>query len=342
MTIETAIKCIDWIFNNVPQNIDGVEIDFIGGEPLLEFELLKSIVSYTCSKYKGWNRIFYASTNGVFLNDEMKHWFTAHKKCFVLGLSLDGAKETHDANRDKSFDSIDFNFFLSNWPEQGVKMTLSGYSLPRFAENIKFIHSLGFKEISGVNLAEGNFDWNNEKYIKVLVPQLVELTDFYVENDSLLLNQMFDKKFFLCETLVHERRKWCGIGTGCPFFDTDGKKYPCPFITPMTFSENELDDIVNTDYNNDDNFLDEECFSSCYIYPLCPTCAGANYLNCKTFKQRDKKRCCIQKLTTLFAADIHARRIVKNPELYQDNLYSTIEAIKKIRQIYISEFREYL
>jgi sulfatase maturation enzyme AslB (radical SAM superfamily) len=344
LSLETAKNCVDWIFNNIPDYATGgVEVGFIGGEPLIEFELLKEIVAYTCSKYSSISHIFSASTNGALLTSEMKKWFTARKDCFVLGLSLDGTKETHDANRDNSFDLIDFDFFLKNYPEQGVKMTLSEFSLPRLSENVRFAHSLGFKKISGVNLAEGTFDWSDDKYIEILIPQLKELVDFYVENEKLSICQMLDKNLHICERKNYERKKWCGIGTGCIFFDTDGKRYPCSFITPMTFSESELSDIVNTDYSNDDNFIDEDCYNDCYIYPLCPVCYGANYLNCKTFKCRDKGRCRVQKLVALFAADLHAKRIIKNPKLYDESiLYNTIEAVKKIRQLYLPEFEEYL
>lgn len=119
MMLGTAKKCIDWIFDNIPSYADGgVEIGFIGGEPLLEFNLIKQIVAYTCSKPRNVNYMFFASTNGTLLDDEMKKWFAAHKNCFWLGLSVDGAKETQDNNRSNSFDAIDFDFFLQNWPEQ--------------------------------------------------------------------------------------------------------------------------------------------------------------------------------------------------------------------------------
>ena len=91
MTLDTAKRCIDWIFNNVPSGISDVEIDFIGGEPLLEFDLIKEIIKYTCSKSQEYKYIFFATTNGTFLSSEMKSWFTAHKDCFWLGLRLDGA-----------------------------------------------------------------------------------------------------------------------------------------------------------------------------------------------------------------------------------------------------------
>lgn len=342
MSLETAKKSIDWIFDNVPPDVDGVEIGFIGGEPLLEFELMRSVFEYIREKKPTAPYILFATTNGTLLNDEMKAWFSAHKDRFWLGLSLDGNKETHDNNRSNSFDSIDIDFFRKNWLEQGTKMTLSEFSLHHFAENIKYLHSLGF-EVKGVNLFEGNFDWDKDEYIKILIPQLQELVDFYVENDKLELNQMFDKSLNLCEAKNKNRKKWCGIGTGTPFFDVDGKHYPCSFITPMTFPQAEIDDILKTDFINDENFLDEECFNNCYIYPICPCCSGANYMINKTFKVRNKSKCRIQKLITLFIADLQSKRLVKNPKLYDDaTLYYTIEAIKKIRSLYLDEFKDFL
>jgi hypothetical protein len=127
-----------------------------------------------------------------------------------------------------------------------------------------------------------------------------------------------------------QKKDWCGIGTGTPFFDVDGRKYPCPFVTPMTFTETELAEIMKTDFANQELFVDNDCFNNCYIYPICPTCSGANYLCNRTFKKRNKTKCKIQKLISVFIADLTARRIVKNPEMYDDaQRYYTIEAIKK-------------
>lgn len=343
MSIDTAKTIIDWIFEHVPEGAERVGIDFIGGEPLLEFELIKEIAAYASSKKRPLPYMFFATTNGTLLSEDMKRWFTERKEYFVLGLSLDGTRDTHNHNRSNSFDKIDTGFFLKNWPEQGVKMTLSDYSISHLAENIKYIHSLGFKRIRGVNLAEGNYDWSDEEYIRLLIPQLTELADFYLANDGLLPDQMFDRHIEYCEAKNRERRKWCGIGTGCPFFDVDGKKYPCAFTTPMTFSPEEIGDILRTDFTDHDAFVDDECFNSCYLYPICPTCSGANYLNHKSFKIRDKRRCRIQKLIALFVADLEARKIVKDPGVYdKSTLYHKIEAIKKIRSLYLEEFQPYL
>jgi sulfatase maturation enzyme AslB (radical SAM superfamily) len=342
MSLETAKKSIDWIFDSIPDGYDEVEIDFIGGEPLLEFQLIKEIWAYTHSQKRIKPYILFATTNGSILTDEMKEWFSARKSCFVLGLSLDGRKETHDHNRSNSFDKIDIEFFQKNWPEQGIKMTLSDYSLPRLVDDVEYLHSLGFSAVEGVNLAEGGSDWSKDEYIKTLIPQLSELVNFYVEHEELKPCQMFNKQLEGCEAKT-KNKKWCGIGTGTPFFDIDGKRYPCPFITPMTFSQAELDSIQKTDFANEDNFVDDECFNNCYIYPICPTCSGGNYQANKTFKERNKSTCRIQKLIALFIADMEAKRIAKNSKRYNDTtLYHTIAAIKKIRETYLPEFKDFL
>ena len=342
MTYETSVKVIDWIFANVPTFTNGIEISFIGGEPLLEFELIKKIVAYVSSKKTNQKYIFYATTNGTLLTTEMKSWFVANKEIFYLGLSIDGTPATHNHNRSNSYDKIDINFFKTTWPNQGVKMTLSEYSLYHLAENIEYIHSLGFKEIGGVNLFEGTFDWSDEKYIALLIPQLKELVDFYVEHDDLEINQMLNKRIDICEIKNRNRKKWCGIGDGTNFFDIDGKMYPCPFVTPMTFDSKDMDDILCTDFTRANNFIDDDCFNNCYIYPICPFCAGANYLNSKTFKIRDKSKCRINKLIVLFAADLQMKRIIKNDARYDKSiLNNTINSIIKIKTLLLPEFSQY-
>ncbi|GMO36566.1 MAG: 4Fe-4S cluster-binding domain-containing protein [Termitinemataceae bacterium] len=343
MSLITAKQSIDWIFENVPNDLNAIEISFIGGEPLLEFDLIKEIVQYANCKKTKYRHIFYATTNGTLLTNEMKSWFSKNKNIFWLGLSLDGTRETHNFNRSNSYDKIDIDFFRTTWPEQSIKMTLSEYSLKHLADNIIYIHSLGFTYIAGVNLFEGDFKWDKDDYIKEFIPQLKKLVDFYLSNDTLLLNQMFDKRIDLCEVQNKEHRKWCGIGNGTCFFDIDGQKYPCSFITPMTFSYDDLLEIKKTDFLNDECFLDNDCLENCYIYPVCPSCSGANYMVNKTFKKRNKSKCKIQKLITLFIADIQAKKILRDRSNMDDNtLYHTIEAIKKIRKLYFDEFKEYL
>ena len=350
MPLDIAKNAINWIFENVPNYVDEVVIDFIGGEPLLEFNLIKDIVLYVKKKRPNIPYIFYVNTNGTVLTSEMKQWFLKYKNIVQLGLSLDGRKDTHDYNRSNSFDSIDIDFFIQNYPEQGIKMTLSEYSLHHLANDIIYFHSLGINEIGGVNLAEStfknSFDWNNDKYITLLIKQFKTLVDFYVENDKLKLCALFNKKLEICESTNKERIKWCGVGVDMPFFDVDGKIYPCSYITPMTFEQNELNDILQTNFYDDELFIDDECFNNCYIYPICSTCAGVNYMTNKLFKKRNKNKCRIQKLIALFIADLQGKRLVKSGGLFgsikdDTKLYYTIEAIKKIKSLYLDEFKNF-
>lgn len=343
MTYETAKESVDWIFANIPSEKSSVTINFIGGEPLLEFELIQQIYDYVMKQYSSIPVRFFASTNGTVLNSKMKSWISMRRSNFILGLSLDGNRTTHNHNRSNSYDLIDFNFFISNWPQQGVKMTLSEASLECLADNIISIYKLGFRKIDGVNLFEGNFDWEQDRFIKLLIPQLKKLEDFYLKNPYLRLDQMFNKNIELCALKMPKREKKCGIGTNVTFFDTDGSRFPCSFVTPMTFDESELLKIEKTNFYDSTAFIDEDCFENCLIYPICPSCAGANYLKNHSFKNQNKSRCKISKLIALFVADLHAKRIVTYPELYTNEsvLYYTIEAIKKIRKEYLDEFSIY-
>lgn len=343
MTLGTARKCIDWIFENVPKEFNEIEISLIGGEPLIKFDLIKEIYCYTKLKRTDYKYFFFITTNGTLLTDEMKVWFSKHREDFILGLSLDGTPDVHNHNRSNSFSKIDIDFFKRNWPFQGVKMTLTDYSLSHLAESIKYIHSLGIKNITGVNLFEGTFNWNQEKYVKILVPQLQELVEFYVEKDDLQLNQMLNKRIEFCENKTKEKRKYCGVGATVPYFDVTGEMRPCGFFTSMTFDNETLAEISKTDFTKAENFIDDECFESCYIYSLCPNCSGNNYIKNHDFKKKDRSKCRLMKLIVIFASDLLVKRIVKNPSGYSDiQKIKILNAARKIKELYLPEFKDYL
>lgn len=112
---------------------------------------------------------------------------------------------------------------------------------------------------------------------------------------------------------------------------------------PMAFTQEDISNILSVDFEKDQNFVDDECAETCYIYPICPTCSGANYLKNKSFKTRDKSHCKFQKLAALFTADLQAKQIVKNPNAFdEETLYFKIEAIKKIKAAYYNEFEKHL
>lgn len=92
----TAQKAIDFLWEHSVDCTD-INIGFYGGEPLLEFSLIKKAVFYSQKKFKGKVLTFSITTNATLLTEEMIHFFAANN--IYLMISLDGPKEINDSNR---------------------------------------------------------------------------------------------------------------------------------------------------------------------------------------------------------------------------------------------------
>ena len=108
MNWETAQSAIDYLWEH---SIDSneISISFYGGEPLLEFPLIKKCVEYCNNKFEGKKISFYLTTNSTLLNEEMIRFF--HQNDLGMMISLDGSKVVHDKNRlfpdgSGSFDTV--------------------------------------------------------------------------------------------------------------------------------------------------------------------------------------------------------------------------------------------
>lgn len=102
-------------------------------------------------------------------------------------------------------------------------MTISKYTIDSLADDIIFIHNQGFKNINGVNFAEGDFDWGSKDELCELSKQLKKLLDFYTENSHLNLDQMFGKHIEFCAGERKETSRACGIGKTRHFMMSMGK-----------------------------------------------------------------------------------------------------------------------
>jgi len=104
-----AIKAIDFYYNHT-KDAKRVNISFYGGEPLLEFELIKQLILYSLAKFEGKDIYFNITTNAILLTPERLKFLASHNT--TLMVSLDGPKEIHDKSRklagtgDGSFDLI--------------------------------------------------------------------------------------------------------------------------------------------------------------------------------------------------------------------------------------------
>lgn len=312
------------------EEYEEVEIDFFGGEPFIEFPTIKEVCEWTWARQWKNKYIFFSTTNGVLVHGEIARWLEQHAKTFWVSLSLDGNRESHNINRSNSFDKIDIPFFKRCWPTQTVKMTISKETVDKIYENIIYIHSLGF-DLAGTNFAEG-IDWSDPAFITIVSRQLEDLCHFYIEHPDIKPVPLINMPIHKCAAPKH-RNKWCGCGERMAVYDTDGKKYPCTFFTPMTFNRTSLEKVLKLDFACHSLFIDEDCYNHCYLEPVCTSCYGANMLTNNQINRRDRNKCALTKLRAVFSAALRANKILLNPNDTAEN-HLAIEAIKEIHRLY--------
>ncbi len=329
MSLEMAKSLITKYLSS--KTCDELAINLFGGEPLLRFPFIKELCEWTWSQEWPQEYLFYADTNGVNLSKDIKEWASDNKRRFIMLLSLDGAPKTHNYNRSNSFDLIDLAFFKRNWPEQGVKMTVSDKNLERLAEDIIFLHREGFR-IKGSNLAEGFLINDFEQKFEIIREQYMALVDWYSMHPDTKVAQLFDLDLSLCESHKKEPIKHCGCGSDAiRVIDVDGVEYPCTYFFPLSMSKKELHDFQCLDLSDNSLFIDDNCRENCYIYPICKGCYGDNYSATGLLSKRSYQKCKIAKLRAFSVASLQARRLLslKHDTITQDEK-NTIVAIQKI------------
>lgn len=292
MKLGTAVKIIDQELS-ADDEYDECEIQFFGGEPFLEFELIKAICDYIWThKWKIKYQCF-TTTNGTLVHGEIKQWLVDNKDRFVCSLSLDGTERAHNINRCGSFNAIDIDFFKKTWPNQTAKMTISPESLPYLAESVIYLHDLGFDFHN--NLAYG-VDWTDGSLIEVLREQLRILAEYYIEHPNTRHCSLLGMSI---ENVMMDRRinRWCGAGVSMRSYDVFGNLYPCQMFQPLSFEMTQPKDKYGIAFE-ELNTIDESC-ADCPIFNICPTCYGHNYSATGDIAKRDKGLCRFTKEITL-------------------------------------------
>ena len=320
-------KAID-IISNVLENslYPAVEIDFHGGEPLLNFPLIKNTCEYFWQQKQKRPYMFFASTNGSCLTEEMKNWFILHKDRICLGLSLDGTPQMNYTNRGYYIPDDVLDFFVTTWPHQSVKMTISPNTISNIGNGIIFAHKKGF-EVS-VNLAYG-INWD-KKLVPIYEQELMKVLQFYLDNPNIKPCSIFDKtvKEIFYRTPL---KRFCGAGKQLKAFDVDGNMYPCHVFGPNTLNISDWEMIKKLDLSHDEElFIDKEC-TGCPIQRICPTCHGMNYLERGDVGKRDKRLCPFikteKKLLCLYLKETILQKDIN--ELNETD-YLELSAVKKL------------
>jgi radical SAM protein with 4Fe4S-binding SPASM domain len=312
MPIETAKRVITEHFSK-KDSFEEIEFDFMGGEPLLEFNAIKEIAEWLWSENSKLPYILFATTNGTLLSEKIKDWFTLHRDKIVLGLSYDGNPVMQDGNRSNSALNIDLSFFINTWTEQPVKMTISPNSIHELSEGVIYLHNQGVKNIYA-NLALG-IRWGQDN-LKIYANQLLKLKDYYIANPDIQPCSLFDidLRFIL---MKKNTQKYCGAGTGTFFVDYDGLEYPCHLFSPMIDKRYTNTMFADIDFSNADLFSTELC-KECLLYNICPTCCGMNYLMTGTLNKRSAFMCEAFKIQCMVNAQMKSEIYNKQQQLNKD------------------------
>lgn len=275
-------------FRNKPRKAnDRFAIEFFGGEPMLNFPLIKQIYEWVSSLDIDFPVMFQTTTNGTLFNKENLEWLTAHKDSFRIVVSIDGDQLMHQTNRGCDNQKIPLDYIVQNWQNSYFKMTVSKETLPSYAKGIITLTTKGYKVPS--SLAEG-VEWSNDDR-DIYKQELLKIADFYLKYPEYKPDQPFDYSFtkILGKWEVPPRN--CGVGVNVSIYDTDGKLYPCHLFLPIVHDDAGMTKIMTEiDFNDDSSLIDEHCMK-CPIRNICRTCYGYNQLERGDVKKRNLTKC---------------------------------------------------
>lgn len=195
MDFITAKKAIDYILNESKfQDSNKAIFDFIGGEPLLEIDLIEQIVSYIELKLDILNHIWknnitiMLTTNGLlYSTNKVQDFIKRHNNILSISISIDGEQTKHDTNRifengEGSYSKIIDNVYLwrKQFADAGTKMVISHDDLPYVKDSLIHLINLGIKNID-VNPCLENV-WHTGDG-RVLETQLIDFANHIIEND---------------------------------------------------------------------------------------------------------------------------------------------------------------
>ncbi|MBR3044347.1 MAG: thioether cross-link-forming SCIFF peptide maturase [Oscillospiraceae bacterium] len=284
MSFEVGKQALDFLVahSGTRRNL---EVDFFGGEPLMNFQVVKDLVAYARSieKDAGKNFRFTLTTNGLLIDDDVIDF--ANRECSNVVLSLDGRKEIHDRYRvdyagNGSWEKIVPKFQKLVESRGGKNYYMRGtftHANPDFLEDIKVMLDLGFRELSmePVVAAEGDASALTEEDLPVVMEQYEKLAELMIQKRKAgdpftFYHYMIDLTGGPC---IYKRISGCGSGTEYMAVTPWGDLYPChQFVGEEKFR---LGDI----WKGVENTAIQDDFMACNVYAReeCRTCWARLY-----------------------------------------------------------------
>ena len=235
MSFDVGKKCVDFLLRNARDanisDLNGgkrqIDISFWGGEPFLEWELLKSLVLYANRERGDIRAIFGGTTNGVLLTEDKLPFLEENRVLFMV--SLDGTQETHDKYRrminGKGSHSIimkNMEHVMKKWPFYKVRMSPYAEGIHRFCEDVKYLVDHGMYSIMFSPVYESGWTEDYWKTWELECYKVVDLISEYRKKGIKVEIEHF-KSY-----MTVDRSAWpCGAGRFYVGFDIDGSIYPC-------------------------------------------------------------------------------------------------------------------
>ena len=295
MSYEVGKKALDFLVAN-SGNRTNLEVDFFGGEPLMNWEVVKQLVAYGRSLEEEHHKKFRftITTNGVLLNDEILEF--VNKEMGNMVLSIDGRKDVHDRMRPHrggqgSYDEI-VPKFKKAAESRGqmnyyVRGTYTHYNTD-FAKDVLHLADLGFKQISvePVVAPETEDYAIREEDLPQLLAQYDELAEEMIKrrkegNGFNFFHFMIDLEGGPC---VAKRLSGCGSGTEYLAVTPWGDLYPChQFVGNEDFLMGNVDEgVLRTDIRDEfkqcNVYAKEKC-KDCFAKFYCSGGCAANSYN---------------------------------------------------------------
>ena len=285
MSKETAEQSIRYLVQRAPQEAKHFFVTFLGGEPLLNFELMKHTIEYAKTNYPDKEFAYTFTTNATLFTQEIIDYLKSVNISIMI--SLDGMDFIHDANRvfgngKGSFDCVMKNIDLlkkNNVPFH-IRSTLADEYSEYYEDITKFFESIGASQIHISHLDK--YDIDSDEFdidMDKLKSEKPDVTAYHEKIKSKILETGVlpsNAPFVIVLQRIHMASRTmisCGVANGCTAVAYNGDFYPCHRfvgINGFTFG-NVYKGINDNDLNNIAASLDKATIkcNSCWCKYIC-------------------------------------------------------------------------
>ncbi|AUS98729.1 thioether cross-link-forming SCIFF peptide maturase [Clostridium thermosuccinogenes] len=292
MSPEVGKKAIDFLLRESGGRRN-LEVDFFGGEPLLNFDTVKEIVNYALEKEKEYNKHFRftITTNAVLLNEDHKKFINEHMSNVVL--SIDGRPEVNDRMRFRIDGTGTYKDILPKIKDMAESRNQTNYYVRGtftrenldFSKDVIHLADQGFKQISVepvVAAKDSGYDLREED-LPVLFEEYEKLAYEYVKrqkegNGFNFFHFMIDLNQGPC---IAKRITGCGAGHEYLAITPEGDIYPCHQFVGMddfkmgTVMDGKLNTGIQNYFSNSNVYTKKECMQ-CWARFYCSGGCAAN------------------------------------------------------------------